>query len=152
MQGALLEAVTPWAVRVAPQLLPGNHTGHHSSRSPELCTLFLSLLCGSVSKMCLTVPVKPERVIVYALGTLKIVSIYINSNCVFTHAISAHKSFHRNTLLSESGGNLCITSSTAGLLTECLFLIAVRYEMQQYFYFVNPECTGYTLVLCRDTG
>ena len=76
--------------------------------------LYLDLFCASVSKTCPNVSEKLKRDYFLGLGLLKIFSIETNGNCFFILCLLADKSFHRNTLLSDSRKNLYV-SLAAGI-------------------------------------
>lgn len=72
----------------------------------SMCALPDSL-CASIGKTCSKVPEKPQRDYFGGYGNAQNISHVIYDNCFFTlHTILAHKRFHRNALLSDSGGVL----------------------------------------------
>lgn len=99
--------------RGAPQLLPGELHSVSSFQPRELGTGPVSMCAlpdsrwASIGKTCSKVPEKPQRDYFGGYGNAQNISHVIYDKCFFTlYTILAHKRFHRNALLSDSGGVL----------------------------------------------
>lgn len=103
----------PGAARPAPRIsLPGNHT-HISASSHHSFLLclgasvpYLHLFCASINKMCPKVSENLREVIFWVSKCSKIFPYRLVVIASSLHAVSAHKGFHKNTLLLESRRNL----------------------------------------------
>lgn len=122
MQKLCCTFVLPWAIREAavpqaervdlPIYFPGSHTQHLSIQLLELWTglwesvLYLDLFCASFPKKCSELSEKLTRGYFWVCECSKNFPYKLMAIASSLYIISAYKRFQRNTLLSDSRGNL----------------------------------------------